>query len=318
MNNENRNELKAVIPNDLIQVQSRHFPKIEFLRQDARLYGIVTKSAPHIQPEAACAAPVENSLAPHATVAPNDSSPWHGATVAQDATVASGATVARYAEVKGELRVPNTINFSLFPTLDPFAKAVYYQLFLLSHGFRRDRCIVGLAKLANMVLMSLRKVQDTVVYLEKRGLIRRLGSALGGTSKGNVYQVMLPPADTAPCATVAQSATLAGDATLALRATLAPETTVARHATNKDDDDDKNKRKSSSKGQTVTGDSAPVENHRCTAAPRERKENANGGFVLVRTAYEKATGNRWNKSDSEAYDENGIEKVPGRQSYFGC
>jgi hypothetical protein len=62
--------------------------------------------------------------------------------------------------------VPNTINFSLFPTLDPFAKAVYYQLFLLSHGFKRDRCIVGLAKLATMVLMSLRKVQDTVTYLD--------------------------------------------------------------------------------------------------------------------------------------------------------
>ena len=118
---------------------------------------------------------------------------WH-----EHATVASDATVARYAEVKGELRVPNTINFSLFPTLDPFAKAVYYQLFLLSHGFKRDRCLVGLAKLATAVLMSLRKVQDTIAYLEKRGLIKRLGSALGGTSKGNIYQVMLPAAGMAP------------------------------------------------------------------------------------------------------------------------
>ena len=100
--------------------------------------------------------------------------------------------------VKGELRVPNTINFSLFPTLDPFAKAVYYQLFLLSHGFRRDTCVIGLAKLAKSVLMSQRKVQDTIAYLEKRGLIRRLRAILGGPSKGNVYQVPLPSADTAP------------------------------------------------------------------------------------------------------------------------
>ncbi len=70
--------------------------------------------------------------------------------------------------------MPNTINFSLFPTLDPFAKAVYYQLFLLSHGFKRDTCIVGLSKLAKSVLMSQRKVQDTVACLEKRGLIKRL------------------------------------------------------------------------------------------------------------------------------------------------
>jgi hypothetical protein len=311
MNKRSREQLKAAIANDLFQAQGEHSPTRELLRQYASLEVIATKSAPDILPEPGCGKPVENSLAPHATVAPNDSSPWHGATVAQDTTVASGATVARYAEVKGELRVPNTINFSLFPTLDPFAKAVYYQLFLLSHGFKRDRCIVGLAKLATMVLMSLRKVQDTVAYLEKRGLIKRVGSALGGTSKGNIYQVMLPTADTAPCATVAQSATLAGDATVAPHATLAPEATVARHATNKDDDDDdKNKRKSSSKEKTLGDSSEPVENHRCAAAPRERQETGDRDFVLVRAAYEKATGNRWNKSDSEAYSENRIEKVP--------
>src|SRR5688500_18207228 len=88
-------------------------------------------------------------------------------------------TVGQYAEVKGELRVPNTVNFGLFPTLDPFAKAIYYQLFLLSHGFKRDTCIIGLAKLAKSLLMSQRKVQDTILYLEKRGLIKRLASILG-------------------------------------------------------------------------------------------------------------------------------------------
>jgi hypothetical protein len=67
--------------------------------------------------------------------------------VAAPASVAPDATVGQYAEVKGELRVPNTVNFGLFPTLDPFAKAIYYQLFLLSHGFKRDTCIIGLAKL---------------------------------------------------------------------------------------------------------------------------------------------------------------------------
>ncbi len=33
-------------------------------------------------------------------------------------------------------------------------------------------------------------------------------------------------------------------------------------------------------------------------------------FALVRAAYEKATGNRWTNSDSEAYDENEIGRVP--------
>ena len=62
-------------------------------------------------------------MAGDATVARNDDPGWHDATVAPRATVAHAASVARYAMVKGELRVPNTLNFSVFPTLDLFAKA---------------------------------------------------------------------------------------------------------------------------------------------------------------------------------------------------
>jgi hypothetical protein len=222
-------------------------------------------------------------------------------------TVAGNATLERYAVVKGELRVPNTINFSLFPTLDPFAKAVYYQLFLLSHGFRRDTCIIGLSKLAKSVVISKRKLQETIVYLEKRGLIERLRAIFGGPSKGNVYRVLIPVADTASGSTVADNTTAAGDAAVASDATLAPHATVAPRAANKYDD---LKIKSSSKGEKWRSDTDPVENHSCAAAPRERKENADEEFLIVRAAYEKATGNRWSKADSEAYHQNGIGKVP--------
>ena len=54
----------------------------------------------------------------------------------------------------------------------------------------------------------------------------------------------------------------------------------------------------------------PVENHTCAATPPE-KETTN--FLLVREAYEKATGNRWNQSDSEAYEQNRIGGVPAAQ-----
>ena len=37
---------------------------------------------------------------------------------------------------------------------------------------------------------------------------------------------------------------------------------------------------------------------------------ADRDFALVRDGYERATGNRWKKSDSEAYNENGLEKIP--------
>src|SRR6266516_6030541 len=229
MKKRDREQLRASIAKDLVQGQCAHSPTKELLRQYAPLDGVIT---PNVSPQPGRALPVENTLAPPATVAQKHNSPWHGATVAPAATVASGATVERYAMVKGELRVPNMLNFSIFPTLNPFAKAVYYQLFLLSHGFRRATCVVGLAKLAKLVLMSQRKVQDTITYLETRGLIKRLRAVLGGPSKGSVYQVPLPVTDTAPGATVAESANVAGDAT------------VARDANNKYDDDDL-KRKSS-------------------------------------------------------------------------
>ena len=200
--------------------------------------------------------------------------------------MAPRTTVARCAIVRGELRLPNTINLSLFPTLDAFAKAVYYQLFLLSHGFSRDTCLVGLTKLAKSVLMSQRRVQSTITYLEKRGLIKRIDSRFGGPSKGNLYQVPLPFNSAAPHAT------------------------VARDATNKEKYDDDIEIKSSSKGGKFVGTSDPVENHSRAAAPPERQEGADRHFVLVRSAYERATGNRWNKSDSEAYEEKGLTRVP--------
>ncbi len=232
-------------------------------------------------------------MAPRATVARDDDPAWHGATVAQHATPAPGATLARYAVVKGELRVPNTINFSIFPTLDPFAKAVYYQLFLLSHGFRKDTCLVGLAKLAKSVLMSQRKVQNTITYLENRGLIKRLESRLGGQSRGNLYQVLVPAACVAPDATEAQGATL------------------AQGANNKEKLDDELKIKSSSKGTlAIISASGATKHHKSAAAPPEKQPPDCGDLALVRAAYEKATGNRWSKSDTEAYQTNDLKAIP--------
>ena len=69
------------------------------------------------------------------------------------------------------------------------------------------------------------------------------------------------------------------------------------------------KNKSSSKGEEPEIGGESVDNHTCAAAPRE-KETAEQNLLLVREAYEKATGNRWNQSDSEAYEQNRIGIVP--------
>jgi hypothetical protein len=309
MNKRDMQQLKASIARDLVQGQNENSATRDLLKQYVPLNGIVSKPGHDIHP-------VENCLAPRATVAQNDIPAWHGATVAPHATLASHATPARYARVKGELRVPNTINFSIFPTLDPFAKAVYYQLFLLSHGFRKDTCLVGLPTLAKSVQMSQRKVQNTITYLESCGLVKRIGSKLGGESRGNYYQVFVPeniPASN-PNATPEncdgnEDVCMAPDATQAPRTSHALHATVARGATIKNDDDIKIKNKSSSKGEETEIGCEPVENHTCAASPRE-KETAKQDFLLVREAYEKATGNRWNQSDSEAYEQNSIANMP--------
>jgi hypothetical protein len=256
---------------------------------------------------------VENSMAGGATVARNEEPAWHGATVAQDAGVAPETTQARYAMVKGELRVPNTINFSVFPTLNPFAKAIYYQLFLLSHGFRKDTCLISLAKLARVVLMSQRKVQDTVAYLEKGGLIKKLETKLGGSTRGILFLVPLPATSTAPDATVERSATKAGGATQAPHATQARHARVAPRATNKEKLDDDLKENHHQRAEKLQSGSEPVENHSQAAAPRERGEVADEHLALVRTAYERATGNRWIKSDLEAYEQNGLRTLPAEK-----
>jgi hypothetical protein len=224
MNKRDMQQLKASIARDLIQGQGDNSATRDLLKQYVPLNGIVSKSEPEIRQEM----PVENCLAPRATVAQDDLPAWHGATVVPHATLARHATVARYARVDGELRIPNTISFRLFPTLDPFAKAVYYQLFLKSYGFRSDTCLVSLPTLAKSVLMSQRKVQNTISYLESRGLVKRLGSRLGGKDRGNYYQVFVPEDAHSNNPNIppdeydeTETGCMAPDATLAPRASLA-------------------------------------------------------------------------------------------------
>jgi hypothetical protein len=163
-------QLKASIAKDLVQGQGNNTATRDLLKQYVPLNGIVSKPEPDIQHEM----PVENCLAPRATVAQKDIPAWHGATVAPHATLAPHATVARYARVKGELRC-RIRSISPLSDTDPFAKAVTTSS-SSSHGFRKDTCLINLPTLARLVLMSQRKVQNTIVYLESRGLIKRIGS----------------------------------------------------------------------------------------------------------------------------------------------
>ena len=50
--------------------------------------------------------------------------------------------------------------------------------------------------------------------------------------------------------------------------------------------------------------------HSGAAPPRERETNRDSDFDRVRAAYERFTGNRWSKSDTEAYDKHRLDQIP--------
>jgi DNA-binding Lrp family transcriptional regulator len=196
-------------------------------------------------------APVENTPAKMTTVAKTEALPTPLATLVKMATVAELAThanlttvdnlttLAKLTGVKGELRLPNTILDRLLPTLEPAAALLYLRLYRLSHGYKKETCIVGLQKLATATNTSERTVQRAVEYLERRGLISREGASFGGSTKGIQFRVRVPSGEGANLTTqdsVATVANLATKPTHANLTTVAKMTTLANLASNKDDD----------------------------------------------------------------------------------
>jgi hypothetical protein len=194
---------------------------------------------------------VENTLAKMTTVAKTGPSPWPMATIVKTATVAnlathdnlttvdSLATVAKLTEVKGELRIPNTIIDSLFPTLEPAAALVYLRLYRLSRGYKKEACIVGLHKLANATNTSQRTVQRAIEYLEVRQLIVRQGASFGGSAKGIQFRVKVPGELLANTTTLDKTAPvdeMARSSHHDKLTTVAKMATLANLASNKDDD----------------------------------------------------------------------------------
>jgi hypothetical protein len=196
-------------------------------------------------------APVQNTPAKMTTVAKTETSPWPMATVVKTATVAKLATHAnlttvdnlatldKLTEVKGELRVPNTVLDSLLPTLEPAAALVYLRLYRLSRGYRKETCIVGLQKLATATNTSQRTVQRAVEYLELRQLISREGASFGGSTKGIQFRLKVPAGEGANLTTLDDVSTVVNLSTKPTHAnltTVAKMTTLANLATIKDDD----------------------------------------------------------------------------------
>ncbi len=240
---------------------------------------------------------------PHANSAPGAPRPWH------HMPSAPHADMQPYSRVRGELRVPNTLNFSLFPSLDPYSRTVYYQLFLFSRGFHKDTCSISLKRLSESSRMSVRKVQKSIVYLESMGLVKRLRPGSRGRWKLSSYQVTVP--GESPLAATAKTGEENAPSPIGKtvdRTTQSAEINPAPRANIKRDDDQE--KKSSSKSGNAAFPVNTPENHSPAAAPQEREPYPAEILEKVRSAYEKATGNIWYHSDEIAFRQNELDRIP--------
>jgi hypothetical protein len=93
-------------------------------------------------------------------------------------------------EVKGYLRLANTIVDSLLPTLDVYEQAVFLQLYRLAHGFGNFTCKVSLPALQTRTGVKATSLKQAIARLQARGIIEKISAEIGfGRDQGITYWV---------------------------------------------------------------------------------------------------------------------------------
>lgn len=131
---------------------------------------------------------------------PNPNSPESGSPAPERPAVNLWSSLPK---VEGHLRLPNIIVDHLYQLLDLQERSVYEQLYRLSHGYGKSTCKIGYPQLAVRAGMGRTAVIQTVERLVKKGLIAKVGAAIGGRKdQGSEYWVSAPgsPAPERPAA----------------------------------------------------------------------------------------------------------------------
>ena len=93
-------------------------------------------------------------------------------------------------EVKGYLRLANTIVDSLLPTLDVYEQAVFLQLYRLAHGFGNFTCKVSLPALQIRTGVKATSLKQAIARLQARGIVEKISADIGfGREQGIIYWV---------------------------------------------------------------------------------------------------------------------------------
>jgi hypothetical protein len=93
-------------------------------------------------------------------------------------------------EIKGYLRLPNTIVDSLLPTLDVYEQAVFIQLYRLSQGFGNSICKISLPALQTRTGVKATSLKQAIARLQARGIVEKVSAEIGfGRDQGITYWV---------------------------------------------------------------------------------------------------------------------------------
>jgi hypothetical protein len=93
-------------------------------------------------------------------------------------------------EVKGYLRLANTIVDSLLPTLDVYEQAVFVQLYRLAHGFGNFTCKISLPALQARTGVKPTSLKQAIARLQARGVVEKISAEIGfGREQGITYWV---------------------------------------------------------------------------------------------------------------------------------
>lgn len=93
-------------------------------------------------------------------------------------------------EVKGYLKLANTVVDSLLPTLDVYEQAVFIQLYRLAHGFGNFTCKVSLPALQARTGVKPTSLKQAIARLQARGVVEKISADIGfGREQGITYWV---------------------------------------------------------------------------------------------------------------------------------
>ena len=93
-------------------------------------------------------------------------------------------------EVKGYLKLANTVVDSLLPTLDVYEQAVFIQIYRLAHGFGNFTCKVSLPALQTRTGVKATSLKQAIARLQARGIVEKISADIGfGREQGITYWV---------------------------------------------------------------------------------------------------------------------------------